>query len=288
MKRGKECTFPGAPSKTRKRALESRLEVLESLVRKLQVDSQDEAIRTLDAIRDGTDIDSLVHAAEASHKSGEASNTDPASTAATSDNPLIQSMITLEPRTSHDANRNVMADKESPNLLLLWKNADDANVEKGVTGFFSCSGKLFHVFTEQQVANYRAVLLSADSLNAQKASAICCIAAVVAIGLQYTHESNDYATEQVFYGIAKHHHDDLIETNALDALKVCSLFAMYNVFGKMTVALAYVGNDSLYLSLKGGTDWPFLDIGLGLCQRMDFENQTQHNKVRWADYRRTR
>ena len=70
MKRGKECTFLGAPSKTKKRALESRLEVLESLVKKLQVDDPDEAIRTLDALRDGRDIESVVNEVGVGQESG--------------------------------------------------------------------------------------------------------------------------------------------------------------------------------------------------------------------------
>lgn len=199
MKRtNQECIYPGPPSATKKRAVESRLEALESLVKKLLIEHNDEAIRTLDAIRDGADIGSVINPAESGSKSSGSGTMGTILKAPISNNSLLRSISALQSELSPRSDQDSVNDAQTSYPLLSWQKADDASMERGITGFFSCSGKLFHVFTEEQVDKHRAVLSSDSSSNTQKASALCCISAIVAIGLQYTHHSTEFTTEQVF------------------------------------------------------------------------------------------
>lgn len=64
--------------------------------------------------------------------------------------------------------------------------------------------------------------------------------AVAAVGTQHLHEAIYTAVEEAFYDLARHYQDDMLQLYPLDAIKVCTLLAMYNVFNKANVALAYV------------------------------------------------
>lgn len=113
-------------------------------------------------------------------------------------------------------------------------------LQKGIASFFDCSGQLFHVFTEEQIADYQRARLSGASEESRN-YATCVVSAIAAVGLQYLPDGGDTATEQSLYAIARHHYDVLLEFNPLEAMKVCALFVLYNVFAKSTVALAYIG-----------------------------------------------
>ncbi|KAI1391592.1 uncharacterized protein F4822DRAFT_442532 [Hypoxylon trugodes] len=148
-----------------------------------------------------------------------------------------------------------------------------STTQTAVDGFFSCSGKLFHVFSRTQVAEiFQSVFQSqgeSDSGRDQK-SDLCCLMAIAAVGCQYSQDETDREVEDIFYCLAQHHLDDVMETRPMDAIKVCTLFGMYNIFKKATASLAYV------------------DIGLGICRRfgLDSEILTPKDLV-WFDYRKT-
>ena len=44
-----------------------------------------------------------------------------------------------------------------------------------------------------------------------------------------------------FYSLSKQYTESVIEKDPLEAVKVCTLHAIYNVMDKATVALAYIG-----------------------------------------------
>lgn len=77
-------------------------------------------------------------------------------------------------------------------------------------------------------------------MNASAAE-ICCLMTIAAVGAQYEHGNYVLQTETAFYDIAKHYFDDIVNQEGLDAIKVCILLSMYNVFEKSVVALAYIG-----------------------------------------------
>jgi hypothetical protein len=124
-------------------------------------------------------------------------------------------------------------------------NAKD--VREATDGFFSCSGRLFHVFSQEQVEEHYNITFQQDSGKNRELS-ICCLAAVAAVGTQYSPSLDDSPIEGTFYLIAKHHLDYVIENSPFDAVKVIALLAMYNIMTKKSVSLAYVGKVAQFTS----------------------------------------
>ncbi|KAI0441934.1 hypothetical protein F4803DRAFT_562707 [Xylaria telfairii] len=122
--------------------------------------------------------------------------------------------------------------------------------KRAIDGFFSCSGKLFHVFSQSQVSDIvDSVYSEPDSESEGRKASIGSLMAVAAVGSQYANTAIDNKVQETFYTFAKYHLDAVITQRPLDAIKVCTLLCMYNVFGKATVSLAYA------------------DAGLGICDR---------------------
>ncbi|PHH92775.1 hypothetical protein CDD83_5181 [Cordyceps sp. RAO-2017] len=155
---------------------------------------------------------------------------------------------------------------------------DSSTTLKALDGFFSCSGKLFHVFRRQQaMAHYGNVFEAAAAPSevaddALKAST-CCVCAVAAVGCQYAATLFERSVEKSFYDLARYHFEVMVEMYPLDAVKVCTLLTMYNIMNKATVALAYV------------------EIGLGICRRLRLDDRgycdPSKNPEDWVDYRRS-
>ncbi|KAL2674322.1 hypothetical protein Neosp_012773 [[Neocosmospora] mangrovei] len=76
---------------------------------------------------------------------------------------------------------------------------------------------------------------------AKQKTAICCLAAVAAVGVQYNGDDFDVGADAVFYDVARHFFENLVEEQPLDAIKACTMLAMYNILNKATVSLAYIG-----------------------------------------------
>ncbi|KAK8084398.1 hypothetical protein PG997_005669 [Apiospora hydei] len=133
------------------------------------------------------------------------------------------------------------------------------------------AGKLFHVFTEEQIADYQNQRLSGTTEESRN-YATCVVSAVAAVGLQYLPDDTNALTEQSLYAIARHYYDFLLEFNPLEAMKVCALFVLYNVFARATVALAYI------------------EVGLSLCHQFGIDKPAssyQGEHEQWSEYRRT-
>ncbi|KAK7942524.1 uncharacterized protein PG986_011637 [Apiospora aurea] len=144
-------------------------------------------------------------------------------------------------------------------------------VEKGIESFFRHSGKLFHVFTEEQISDYHYQRLSGTTEKSRN-YATCVVSAVAAVGLQYLPDDTNALAEQSLYAIARHYYDFLLEFNPLEAMKVCALFVLYNIFARATVALAYI------------------EVGLSLCHQFGIDKPAssyQGEHEQWSEYRRT-
>ncbi|KAK7932604.1 hypothetical protein PG985_003316 [Apiospora marii] len=152
---------------------------------------------------------------------------------------------------------------------LLESPVSDA-IQRGVASFFSCSGKLFHVFTQEQIADYQQRRFWGPTEESRN-QATCVVAAVAAVGLQYLPEGADFSLEQSLFTIARHYYDLLLEFNPLEAMKVCALFVLYNIFARSTVALAYI------------------EVGLSLCHQFGIDKPAgsyHGNLEQWSEYRR--
>ncbi|KAI0099562.1 hypothetical protein F4776DRAFT_649935 [Hypoxylon sp. NC0597] len=146
--------------------------------------------------------------------------------------------------------------------------------QPALDGFFSCSGKLFHVFSRVQISQLsKYAFQDLPQFSCDQKTSICCVMAVAAVGAQYAQDERYREYEGIFYSLAQHYFDDVLETRPMDAIKVCALLTLYNVFKKATVSLAYV------------------DIGLGMCRRfgLDCKKRQLHTLTdsMWSDYRKT-
>ncbi|KAI0450975.1 hypothetical protein F5B21DRAFT_517035 [Xylaria acuta] len=144
---------------------------------------------------------------------------------------------------------------------------------QAVDGFFSSSGKLFHIFTRAQVCAFLdSVWKDVDLENQSWKADVCCLMAIAAVGIQYTDTTGDADVSDTFYDICKVHLDSVLETRPLDAIKICTLLCMYNVTNKAVASLSYA------------------DIGLALCRRFGLYSRRRQlpslTDSMWVDYRR--
>lgn len=133
-------------------------------------------------------------------------------------------------------------------LGLVWLPPPELTT-RFVDRFFSCSGKLFHLFSRDQVRHcYESTFREPDNTSLDHKADVCCLMIVAAIGAQYEHQLVDQDVQQMFYDAAKHHLEAVIEKRPFDTVKICTLFCLYNIMDKTTVAVAYAGAFPLSVS----------------------------------------
>jgi hypothetical protein len=123
-----------------------------------------------------------------------------------------------------------------------------ATIQRAIDGFFGCSGKLFHVFTQDQVSAFLKDAFHDGKLDESQKASICCIAAISAVGTQYSSIDSDINAGMEFYENARLYFEVIIEERPYDSIKICALLAVYNIMHKATVALAYVGKSPISLT----------------------------------------
>ncbi|KAH8647807.1 hypothetical protein BX600DRAFT_530764 [Xylariales sp. PMI_506] len=258
--------------------IESRLDLLEGLIKTLQVNSQTNVDRILGGIND---IRSILTTAAGSQGQQQAQQAQPMQIAPASVQHPWGAPSAAQQLTSSLRSTGGFVGKTPATLSTLSVHILDPIIgmrdpgldalNKGITGFFSCSGKLFHVFTEDQIERYYRQRGPENNVQLRKC-AMCSTAAVAAVGTQYIHDGFDRSTEESFYDIARHCYEALLETAPLEAMKVCTLLAMYNIFNKATVALAYV------------------EVGLSICRRFGIDKiqnmSSSISQESWLEYRR--
>ncbi|KAI1875106.1 uncharacterized protein JN550_002535 [Neoarthrinium moseri] len=117
---------------------------------------------------------------------------------------------------------------------------DASDTAHAIQGFFRCSGHLFQVFSESQVWQmYRSVFDGDNEGTDEFCRNVCGLMAVAAVGAQYEHGNRDPQAKTIFYDIARHYFDLMLQENHLNAIKVSVMLTVYNVMDKATVALAY-------------------------------------------------
>ena len=112
--------------------------------------------------------------------------------------------------------------------------------QRALDSFFSSSGKLFHVFSRDQVmACFRDVFNGPGA--GRNAEATACLTGVAAVGAQYNPHLFEDSSLRGFYNICRLYLDEVLKEAPLQAVKVCTLMAMYNIMGKSLAAVAFVG-----------------------------------------------
>ncbi|KAK4224506.1 hypothetical protein QBC38DRAFT_423353 [Podospora fimiseda] len=298
--KGKPCGYEGEEGQSRQAAMKSRLEALEKLMGALQSKSPEEAEELLQRIRSADDILSLSsisaespsagapsvvsRASSASQRSGtplklerpsptrlssnvsESSDPSSASSASSGSTTLVTPTSSLSSplRTPNDA---------SPYLIgFLLPSAQ--STWAGVQSFYSSSGKLFQVFSEAQVREHHKNVYGLDGKpNKSQKVSICCLCIVAAIGVQYNPGDFEKGADEALYEVAHHLFGAVVEASPLEAIKVCTLLAMYNVMNKATAALAFV------------------ETGLSMSKRQSLNTGVCHpshlSDEEWKDFRQT-
>ncbi|KAH7116667.1 hypothetical protein B0J13DRAFT_571537 [Dactylonectria estremocensis] len=301
--RGRSCRYEPQAGQSRKAALKSRLQALERLFGELQAKPAQEADRLLQQIRSADDFRSLLDLKEKISPPGASSSTSisPGASSLSSPTagsgsdeqsvgsvtPLRESIVSRLLQESHigdGALRTAQVPtpsstaKELPadaSTFLISLVLPSASITQAAVGsFFRSSGKLFHVFSREQVSGYYDHVFGSDGCSIpNKKTAICCLAAVAAVGVQYSAEDFEVGMDGAFYDVARHFLENVIEEQPLDAIKGCALLAMYNIMNKAMVSLAYI------------------EVGLGMSKRHNLSDKCYHypglSPEQWIDYRRT-
>lgn len=120
-------------------------------------------------------------------------------------------------------------------------------MEQGIMHFQSRCGRLFYICTPEQAHLLFTRVFDSDPA-AVKSAVLSELCSVAAAGLLYGSDEAFADTADALYGIAKQFLDDLIDTDALRAVRTCAVLAMYNIVNKATVALAMVGTTFLHVT----------------------------------------
>ncbi|RSM11392.1 hypothetical protein CEP52_003058 [Fusarium oligoseptatum] len=299
----RSCRYESKVNQPRRAALKSRLEALERLFTTLQAKPTQDANLLLQQIRSSDDIDALLDLEDETSppslngsintSSGISSLSTPTAGSASEEQSVrsspsrSQSTVSSSLQAtdvSNDADQKASIHSSTPASRELSMDMSRSLVslvipsatttQSAVDSFFNSSGRLFHVFSREQILRYHEDVFVNDGCTVpNQKTAICCLAAVAAVGVQYNSDDFDVGTDAVFYDVARHFFENLVEEQPLDAIKACTMLAMYNMMNKATVSLAYI------------------DIGLSMSKRHSLNDKLYHHPSlspeEWIDYRRT-
>ena len=191
--------------------------------------------RNFRPIRSAETLDSP--AASSSNRSSESVQRRPSSSDALSDT----SSTTTSPDWEEASEKHSWQhDPETaPRLLPAgFELPSEHLIREAVQRFYSSSGKLFHIFSQQeiQLSIDRLFQAEGNDLTRLMLCRLCCVAAA---GVLYMKDQPS-GEEDVLYNIARMTLDDAIQDSPLEAAKCCTLLGLYNIMSKATVALAYL------------------------------------------------
>ncbi|EEU37356.1 uncharacterized protein NECHADRAFT_72643 [Fusarium vanettenii 77-13-4] len=298
----RSCRYESKVNMPRRAALKTRLEALEKLFSTLQAKPSKDANLLLQQIRSSDDIDALLDLEDETsspslngsiNTSSAVSSLSSPTAGTLSEEQSVRSSPSLGQTTNPcSLQEGDVSDEKTQktNLAIPAPTQKELSIDvsrslvslvipsaiitqAAVDSFFSSSGRLFHVFSPEQILRYHKDVFENDGCTiANQKTAICCLAAVAAVGVQYNSEDFDVGADGVFYDVARHFFENLVEEQPLDAIKACTMLAMYNILNKATVSLAY------------------LDIGLSMSKRHSLNDKLYHHPnlspEEWVDYRR--
>lgn len=235
--------------------MKTRLESLERIVAALQTRPPDEADQLLNRIRSADDIETVMTQGSSSSSGPESiSGSESAAAPSTASSSSNQLLSASQSRVGSGGTVHSLRMNPSAYLISLIIPSATTTVA-AIQSFYSSAGRLFHVFSREQAdLYYKEVFgLGLDGRpNINNRVALCSLAAVAAVGIQYNPGDFDKGSEVVFYDVARHYFAHVVEERPLDAIKVCTMLAMYNILSKTTVSLAYVGRCFCPLHGVGG------------------------------------
>lgn len=212
--KNRQCGYVGQEGQTRAAAVKSRLESLEEVMAALRTSNPDHVDQLLDCIR-------------------------------TTDDPVrvmenFASSPDVVPRLNPQSQVLLLANRHISNFRLLLPNP--SLTLEAIDSFFNCSGKLFHVFSKDYILQcYQAVFYESRVPQEQLKAKICCLTAVASVGAQYRPDKLTKEDELGLYNLSRHFFEVAVDQTPLHAIKVCTLFAQYNIMNKEMISLGYVG-----------------------------------------------
>ncbi|KAK5656726.1 hypothetical protein OQA88_4274 [Cercophora sp. LCS_1] len=248
--KSRTCGYEGEEGQSRQAAKNARLAALEELVRELQTKPAKEAELLLQNLRSADDILGGSKSGSDSHSTTGSSDATPSDSTPTGPPTLTDATtsqgapptcaIVSQLLSSQLVSARLQPEASAYMIRLIIPSAELTRA--ALQSFYSSSGRLFHVFSGEQIDHcFKAIFgLDGHPKQSQKV-AICCVASVAAVGVQYNPGDFDPGSDRIFYDIARHCFVDLVEERHLDAIKVCTMLAMYNILTKATIALGYVG-----------------------------------------------
>ncbi|KAJ9150367.1 Nitrate assimilation regulatory protein nirA [Pleurostoma richardsiae] len=252
--KGRDCEYRARVDQAGFDAVKARMEALENLINTLRVSPPDTADGLFRRIRSAADLPSLLQSQEedvAGEHGGQVSD---------------RVGMTLDPPAAPS--------QESLLELGALSIPSEDVAQRAVDAFFTLSSKLFHVFSREQAAHLHDVVFGDGNVDAkQRKGATCCLFAIAAVGTQYLDGEFSLAAETAIYNVARLFFEEAQELHPLEAVKVATLLAQYNIFGKATVALSYV------------------ETGLSMAKRCGLYGKRSPDQrittTQWIDYRKT-
>jgi hypothetical protein len=271
------CTYVGSQGESRIEATKNRLELLEKIISSLRAGTSDQANEILNGIRSNQDLASVLDGmvadsasktlspSQADSSAGQPSDvatslgslrlssTSSSSPATSTRTPVAQidlqehAYLTGSHQQPHARHPLATTEDVVPSALIIPGTTRIAlpeaeHVSRAIDGFYHCSGNLFHVFSEAQTrALYDTIYNQPDGFLNASTSEICSLMAVAAVGAEYDNSDYAHQARPIFYDLTKYYFDNLVQSQSLDAVKVCTLLSVRNIMSKATVALAYLG-----------------------------------------------
>ncbi|KAB5531158.1 hypothetical protein GE09DRAFT_1145996 [Coniochaeta sp. 2T2.1] len=291
--KGRNCGYEGEVGQSRQAAMKARLETLEKLFDTLQNQAPEDAERLLQRIRSGDELTSLLgfdpesaDAAPPSSDQHDQTSTSPTTSSSSSwQRGGALSRVLNDQSTSDGLSGGLgsstgtstlsrgISDASDTSLLIRTVLPNQALTAKAVESFFDSTGQLFHLFSKEQIASYMDDIYGCGSPSGQLKKAVCCVACVAAVAVEYKADDFPIGLGRVFYDIARHHFVVVYEDRPLDGIKVCTLLGMYNIMTKATVSVAYI------------------EVALGMSRRHSL-NDKDHvspsvTSQEWQEYRAT-
>lgn len=139
-----------------------------------------------------------------------------------------------------------------------------------VNTFNNSVGCLFHIYTPDQVSELvKEVFATPES--PPDSTALCQLSAIAALGSLYAQDKISLDTAELFYTVAKHHLDDVVDKQLTQSIKICAILGSVNIVTKSAVTLM------------------FFDLGLSMAHAFGLQNSTPSSYLsdaEWLDYKR--
>ncbi|KAK8087360.1 hypothetical protein PG994_002334 [Apiospora phragmitis] len=264
-------------------ANKDRLKAIHGFVKRLQEAPDEEAVGLVTRLRSGEALDDVLREARGAVHAGE-SQYPTTEEAEDGVSPLdINSIAGRDQTSSSHLYAHPVVPPEEPNQLedifYCWNRmavSETTRIRTAIDAFFESSEQWFLVFTKETIMRYHRDIYvdSFDRPQAVKQAELCCLCAVAAMGMRYA-SADEHALgySETLYHTSTNYFALLYKILPLDAIKVCTLLANYNIKSKRITALAFV------------------EIGLSLCLKHNLNDDNFRepglSEDTWFNHRKT-